>query len=224
MTSGNHRLDITVAAADPLYVRTGSILQYPDSVLTIPHKTRLLFSRISKQMYFLHLVRNGSLSLTTPYENASISRIRLQPDELFIIKMDHILAFSSGMFFNRRRRIDVIGLLSNRFRHVHFRGPGVLYCFGFGDLDKHILQSGTADYAPGSVLGWSNTLAVGVTSRSSLASALFAMEDICLDRFVGSGTVLTQSSTVTKLPKPFHDPNANSSWLDYLNAIVGLKG
>lgn len=223
MKLGWNRIDVTLTDDESLYVRTGSFLRHPDSLLKIPHMGKLPLSRISKQMYFLFHARGGSFSLTTPYEEACISQVSLEPGEIIIIKMDHILAFSSDMFFRRRWKIDLISILSSQFRYVYFQGPGKLYYFGLGELSAEILDTEKADYDQGSVIGWSNTLKVGVASRSSVLSALFAKEDICLDRFVGSGRLLTQASTVKKLPKRFHDPKANSSWLDYLNALLGLR-
>lgn len=223
MKLGWNRLDVNLADGESLYVRTGSFLRHPDSALTIPHKGTLLFSRISKQMYFLFRVNSGSFSLTTPYEDACISKVSLAPCETLFVKMDHILAFSSHMFMHAKWKIDMISVLSNQFRYVYFRGPGTLYYFGLGELGQDMLDTLGADYDQGSVIGWTNTLKVGVASRSSILSALFAKEDICLDRFVGAGRLLTQASTVKRLPKRFHDPKANSSWLDYLNALLGLR-
>jgi len=174
-------------------------------------------------MYFLFHVKADSFSLTTPYEDAYISKISIASDETLFIKMDHILAFSPEMFLEKTWKFDLISILSKQFRYVYFRGPGTLYYFGLGELSANTLDTEEADYDQGSVIGWSNTLKVGVTSRSSILSALLAKEDICLDRFVGTGKILTQASTVNKLPKRFHGPKANSSFMDYLNAILGLR-
>jgi uncharacterized protein (AIM24 family) len=174
-------------------------------------------------MLFMFHVQSGSFSLTTPYEDACISEVALGDCEILILKMDHVLAFTDTMFFHRQWRVDLISLLSRQFGYVYLVGPGTVYYFGLGELKSEFLQDETADYDQGSVVGWTNTLSVGVTSRSSALSALFAKEDICIDRFVGSGTLLTQASTVKKLPKRFHDPQANTSWVDYLNAVLGLR-
>ena len=218
-----NRLDIELKDDEYLYVRTGSFLKHPDSELVIPFKTKLPLSRMSKQMYFLFRVKGGSFSLTTPYDDACISSVVLNPDERIFIRMDHILAFSGHLFPERKWKIDLISVLSKRLRYIYFTGPGTVYYFGLGEVFVDELDDGKADYDQGAVIGWSGTLAVGVASRSSLASALFAKEDICLDRFEGSGKLLTQASTVKKLPKRFHEPAGNTSVMDYLNALLGLR-
>jgi len=223
MKLGWNRLDIQLEETDEMLVRTGSFLRHPDSRLVIPHKLRMPFSRMSKQMLFLFHVTGQKFTLTTPYEDACISEIDLAPNDALVIKMDHVLAFSANTFLHRAWRFDMVSLLTWQFRYIHIPGPSRVVYFGLGELTQEQLNDECHDYDQGSVIGWTNSLLQGVSSRSSVLSALFAKEQICLDRFTGSGTLLTQASTITKLPKRFHDEKANSSWVDYLNALLGLR-
>jgi uncharacterized protein (AIM24 family) len=223
MKLGWNRLDIQLEETEQMLVRTGSFLRHPDSCLVIPHKLRMPFSRMSKQMLFLFQVTGQNFTLTTPYEDACISDIVLEADEALVIKMDHILAFSANTFFCKTWRFDLVSLLTWQFRYIYIPGPSRVVYFGLGELTQEQLKDVCHDYDQGSVIGWTNSLLQGVSSRSSVLSALFAKEQICLDRFTGTGTLLTQASTVTKLPKRFHDEKANSSGVDYLNALLGLR-
>jgi len=223
MKLGRNRFDIQLEGTDEMLVRTGSFLRHPESRLTIPHKLRMPFSRISKQMLFLFRVTGQSFTLTTPYEDAYISEIVLEAKESLVIKMDHILALSANTFLHRTWRFDLVSLLTRQFSYVYVPGPSRVVYFGLGELTQEQLKDACCDYDQGAIIGWTDSLLQGVSSRSSLLSAFLAKEQICLDRFTGSGTLLTQASTVTKLPKRFHDERANSSWIDYLNAVLGLR-
>lgn len=209
--------------AAPLFVRTGSFLRHPDAKLVVPYKGRMIFSRLSKQLYFLFRVEEGEFELTTPFPDAYITEINLRDDEIFIIKLDHVLAFEETMFFDRKWKVDLTSMLTSQLRYVYFRGPGRLIFFGLGEIGVEEVQDTSADYDQGSVVGWSNDLAVGVGSRSTVLSAFFNKEDICLDRFSGNGKVVTQASIVKRLPKRFHDAQSNTSIIEYINALVGLR-
>jgi|GEM_PF-3235452 len=209
--------------ASAVFVRTGSFLRHPDAKLTVPYKGRMAFSRLSKQLYFLFRVEEGEFELTTPFPDAYITEMHLRDGEIFIIKLDHVLAFDESMFFDRKWKFDLTSMLTSQFRYVFFRGPGRLIFFGLGEIGIEDVRGTSADYDQGSVVGWSNDLAVGVNSRSTVLSALFNKEDVCLDRFSGNGNVITQASIMKRLPKRFHDKHSNTSVMEYLNALLGLR-
>ena len=139
------------------------------------------------------------------------------------IKLDHVLAFSVNMFPRRKWRFDYTSFITKQLGYVYFKGPGTLFYFGLGHINTEQLKDAEADYDQGSVIGWSNTLSIGASTKSSVLSSLLNKEDICLDRFVGSGWLITQASTTKKLPKRFHDTNDKSNWVDYLSALLGLR-
>lgn len=219
---GWNRLDFTVENDETMFVRTGSFLQHPPSSLYVPRKLTMPFSRLSKQIYFLFKVTGCSFTLTTPYEDACISEIDVPEGDALIIKMDHILAFSADVFMHRVWHFDLVSLLTWQFRYIYLPGPVRVAYFGLGQLTQEHLENESRDYDQGAVIGWTNGLAQGISTRSSFLSALFAKEEICLDRFQGTGTLLTQASTIKKLPKRFH-AEGNNSWVDYLNAVLGLR-
>lgn len=115
MKLGWNRLDIQLEATEEMLVRTGSFLRHPDSRLVIPHKLRMPFSRMSKQMLFLFHVTGQTFTLTTPYEDACISDIVLGANDALVIKMDHILAFSSDTFLHRAWRFDLVSAVSLKY-------------------------------------------------------------------------------------------------------------
>jgi len=174
-------------------------------------------------MMFFFKVKGEGFTLTTPYDDAHLSEINIGQDDSLIIKMDHVLAFTASTFLEKKWRLDLVSLLTLQFRYVYIPGPARIIYFGLGDIEQETFEGQTRDYDRGAIIGWTNTLAQGVSSRSSLASALLGKEQVCLDRFVGSGTLITQASTVRKLPKQFHDEQTGNSLLDYLNAILGIR-
>ena len=223
MEQGRNRKEIHLDVNEEMFIRTGSILKHPSHYsLVTPHKLRLPFSRLWKQLFFLFKVVGEDLTLTTPFEDAYISEITLEEDDALIIKMDHILAFSANSFIQQKWKFDFVSLFSWQFRYIYVSGPARVIFFGLGELGQERLENASSDYDRGSVIGWSNSLSQSVTSRSSMFSALLAKEQICLSHFKGNGTLLTQASTITKLPKRFHDEKGRSSWVDYLNALLGL--
>jgi len=173
-------------------------------------------------MYFLFKTVGVEFTLTTPFEDAYISEITIESGDALIIKMDHVLAFSENSFLKSKWRFDFISLLTWQFRFIYIPGPARIVYFGLGELAQERVEIGSSDYDQGSVIGWTNSLSQGVTSRSSLFSALLAKEQVCLASFKGSGTLLTQTSTITKLPKRFHAEKGSNSMVDYLNALLGL--
>jgi len=172
----------------------------------------------------MYRVTEGSFTVTTPYNAAYISKVQLKANEILIIKMDHLLAFSDTMFFNRKWKWDLQSILTGQFRYVYLRGPGVVYYFGLGQLSREEFTEELEgrSYDQGAVIGWSNSLKVGISTKSTLLAALLNREDICLDHFTGSGLLITQASTVKKLPRRFRDDTGQNTWLDYLNALLGL--
>lgn len=221
-----NRIDIDMAEeTGPLLVRTGAFLRHPDAQLTVPCKGRLIFSRLSLQLYWMFKVNSGKYTLTTPYGHAYIVRRDLVPGEAFFVKLQHLLAFTESMFPRATWKLDLTSLLTRQFRYIYVRGPGRLYLFGLGYLsfDELRLEDGPADDDQGAVLGFTSGLRLGVTTRSSLSAAMLAREDICLDRFVGAGGVLTQASTAKRLPEPFHNQGARNTVIDYANALLGVR-
>ena len=94
-----NRIDIDMASeGGPIFVRTGAFLRHPDAELRVPCKSRMIFSRVSQQLYWMFRVVNGTYTLSTPYGHAHILRRQLCPGEGFVIKLQHILAFSETMF------------------------------------------------------------------------------------------------------------------------------
>lgn len=222
--SSRNRFRVSIdKGTTPLFVRTGIFLRHPDAKLVVPNKGRMTFSRLSKQLYFLFRVEEGEFELTTPFPDANITEINLREDEIFIIKLDHVLAFDENMFFDRKWKVDLTSILTSQLRYVFFRGPGRLIFFGLGEIGVEDVHGTSADYDQGSVVGWSNDLAVGVGSRSTMLSAFFNKEDICLDRFSGNGKVIIQASIMKRLPKRFHDAQSNTSIMEYVNALLGLR-
>ena len=221
-----NRIDIDMdQEIGPLLVRTGAFLRHPDAQLAVPRKGRLIFSRLSQQLYWMFRVSAGTYTLTTPYGHAYIVRQDLAAGEGFFVKLQHLLAFSESMFPRVVWKFDLTSLLTMQFRYIYLEGPGRLYLFGLGFLsfDELLSKNAPSDYDQGAVIGFSSGLHVGVTTRSSLSAALLAREDICLDRFVGDGVVLTQASTAKRLPEPFHNQGARNTLMDYLNALLGVR-
>jgi len=182
------------------------------------------FSRFSKQLYFMSRVTKGAFTVTTPYDAAYISQVQLKPNEILILKMDHVLAFSASMFFSRKWNFDFQSILTRQFRYIYLKGPGIVYYFGLGEVrcEELIQDNEERSYDQGAVIGWSNSLKIGISTKSTLLAALLNREDICLDHFVGKGFLITQASTVNKLPHRFRQEEGQNTWLDYVNAFLGL--
>jgi uncharacterized protein (AIM24 family) len=225
--SSHNRIDVDMRREpQPLLVRTGAFLRHPDSTLIVPHKTRLIGSRLAQQLYWLFRVRRGRFVLTTPFGQAHITRIDLAPSQVLFIKLQHLLAFSDGMFPRVAWKLDLTSLLAGQLRYIYLRGGGRVYLFGLGELSWTDLTkpAGAADFDPGAVLGFTSGLRVGIASRLTFAAAALGREEILLDRFVGEGRILTQASTARRLPHPFNYQRLRLTLGDLINALLGLRG
>lgn len=148
-------------------------------------------------------VAGESFVATTPYPDAYLSELRIGHGENLVCKLDHVLGFSDSVTLNSRWKVDATSLLLKQFRYTYLSGPGRVFVFGIGEIGVESVSGCDTDYDSGSIIGWTSGLAVGAASRSSVLSALLAKEDIVLHRFAGDGVVLTQASTVRKLPRRF---------------------
>ena len=72
------------------------------------------------------------------------------------------------------------------------------------------------------VIGWDNSLAIGVSTRSKLISAAIGVEEIMLESFHGKGAVILQSANV-RVPRNAFSVKGKGSPVDYLNAVVGIR-
>ena len=223
MTKRN-RLRVEVNGQEnALFVRTGAFLEHPESRLVVPRKFTLPFSRWSNQMYFMFSVTSGTFTLTTPYDHAEIVGHRIESGNRMYVKLAHVLAFSQSNFFQRVWKIDVTSILTSQLRYICIDGPSMVYLFGLGGVAVEELCGEKRDFDPGCLIAWSGTVRTGVSTRSSILSALLSKEQVLLDRVEGNGSIMTQASTLTKLPRRFHDEQSNASFIDYLNALLGLR-
>jgi len=222
MAASDNRLDVALGEGEEWYIRTGCFLRHPDYEVAIPQKFSMPLKRLQQRMMFFFRVKEQEFTLTTPYADAHLVKINIPEGDALIVKMGHVLAFSSNTFFQKAWRFGLCNFVSLRFRFVYLPGPASVVLFGLGDLHEEKIVNETKDYDRGSTIGWTNSLAHGVSTRSSPSSALLGHEQVCLDRFKGTGAVITQASTIRKLPKRFHDEKAKNSILDYFSAILGL--
>ena len=215
---------ITASASqdDPLLVRPGCFLSHPQTELAAPYPRRLLFSRLSRGMYVLFRVTEGAFSLTTPFANAYVTKIKLAPKEKLFCNLEHVIAFSERAFPSRVWKIDTTSVLMGKLSYTYFRGPGMLYVCGVGGLTvEHV--AGTAEYDSRKVIGWSHTLKVGVTSKHSPVAAMLQKNEVCIDQFEGKGKVLVQP-TGTSLSAVARTSSGGGSitWFDILSFLIGI--
>jgi uncharacterized protein (AIM24 family) len=220
-----NRIDVHLEDGDaPLYVRTGAFLKHPHYTLHAPHKCRATLMRLCQRMYFMAHVEEGSFTLTTPFDNAHIVKLRVQEGEQFVIDISHVLAFSTTMFFQHEWRIfDKVSLLLRKFRYTYFTGPGDIYLFGIGGNLTIEDADGVACYDKDVVVGWSNDLKIGVSTRSNLVTAAMGVEEIMLEHFEGQGKVLLQAANCPVAVGNFAHHGRGSSLIDYVNALIGLR-
>ncbi len=218
-----NRLEIQLEPKEVVYFRTGAFLRHPDSVLVIPQKSCLPFSRWSQQLYFMFRVEGDNFVATTPFADAYLTELLLREDEMLVCKLDHILGFNESVTLNAKWKIDTASVLMKQCRYPYLTGPGRVFLFGIGEIRVEQLVGTIVDFDSGAVIGWTSDVEVGVSSRSSIASALFAKEDIVLHRFAGRGAVITQASTTRTLPRRFNSDGKDKSVIDYVNAFLGLR-
>jgi hypothetical protein len=220
-----NRFDLTVdETTGPFLFRTGCFIKHPDSTVVAPHKWTLPLCRMHDDLYFLFNVESGDTTLSTPYPDACIQLIDVPVNTKFVCKLDHVLGFSESMFPKGAWRVDTISVLTRQLRYTYFEGPGQLVVFGLGDTTVENISGESAHYDRGCVIGWDNSLAAGIASRSSSWSAFWSLEDIVLDYFEGDGRLLTQASTIGRLPRHFRTGKTQSSFLDKVNAFFGVRG
>jgi uncharacterized protein (AIM24 family) len=206
---------------EPLLVRSGSFIQLPnlESNIVLPKRWAMPVSRITKGFYYLHLVKRGRFSLSTPYENAQIKRFDVPRGKKLILKLDHILAVSQSMFPKSKWRFKLANALTGQFRYFYLEGPGEVYLFGLGGVAIKKLNNETVQYNQASVLGWINDLKFTVTTKISCWDAFRVGENIASDQFSGSGHVITQSSTNPRLSKRFN----GFDLIDCVQIFLGIR-
>lgn len=214
-------LEVCVSPDDPMLVRPGCFVKHPDFTPTVPFRFRLLFKRLSTDLYVLLRVAGQTFSIYTPFAGTYITRVDLQPREILFCRLDNVLAFSERAFPSRLWKIDVVSMLMGQFSYTYFRGPGTLYVCGVNGLIVEEVD-GFAEYDTNKVLGWTHTLKVGVTSKHSLLAAAMGTTEVCIDQFSGTGKVVVQASStpVSRVARNQH--GRALSWLELLAAILGL--
>ena len=217
-------LEVNSHDNDPLYIRTGAFAKHPDSEIVIPQKRRLLVSRLGMGLWFMFRVQSGTFVLTTPYESARLFDVYLAPGESMFFKLEHVLGFSDSMFPAVTWKLDLISCFTCQYRYVYVTGPGRIILFGLGDIGEDEVSETPTDYDRGSIIAWRGNIKLGVSTRSSLMSAFLGQEQICLDRFVGCGSVYRQGSSMRRLPRRFDQKGPRRTFIEYLNAFLGIRG
>lgn len=208
-----------------LYVRTGAFLRHPEAPLKfVPRQVVRMHFFWSKGLLWMHLAREGTFSLTTPYQQAEIRRVELAEGQRHVAHLEHVLAYSASMQPKCRWRLDFVSLLVGRYRYAWFDGPGSVYLFALGGMGIENIRQGDADFNLGRVIAFDDKLAQSVSSRASFWSAVLDKQDVVLERFSGTGTVVLQTARERPSVKKFQTFDGGTKLIDYVNAVLSIFG
>jgi hypothetical protein len=220
-------LDVDLAENEVMYIRERSFSKHPTDPqqLTVPNKFRMPISRLFKRFYWVFKVvgQQFTVGISNDYGNPRIIEFDIPENDFLIIKLDHLLGYSTAGFPIGKWKPDLVSLLTRQLRYVYLSGPCRIICLGLGEVDiKDIsAKDKTASHDKANVIGWTNGLSHGIGTKATMLSAFLEAEEISLDQFEGEGQVILQTSKLR--PNISSNLKGKNMFWDYISALLGLS-